>query len=199
MGVAALGEEVLPTTISLTGKVRFEKALLEFIAYGEHGHCQEHGTCSASVFDVQETYVNLFDRRNEMFEIREMQDDSIYTVNLAQRYCICGHFQVERLLCCHVLACCANQHLDWQVYVHDVYKMSEICKLYRDEFVPMGDPSTWPRYERATKGRPKSTRYLNEINSWDMRAPQQCTLCGREGYSRSRFLQCASLNSARVQ
>nr|XP_025611889.1 uncharacterized protein LOC112705268 [Arachis hypogaea] len=52
--------------------------------------------------------VNRFDRRNEMFEVREMQDGSIHTVNLAQRHCDCGHFQVERLPCHHVLACCAN-------------------------------------------------------------------------------------------
>ncbi|XP_016199126.1 uncharacterized protein LOC107640084 [Arachis ipaensis] len=91
--------------------------------------------------------VNWFDRRNEMFEVHEMQDDSIYTVNLAQRHYDCGHFQVERLSCRHVLACCANQRLDWQVYVHDMYKMSEICKVYKGEFVPMGDPSTWDRYE----------------------------------------------------
>ncbi|XP_057739739.1 uncharacterized protein LOC130956766 [Arachis stenosperma] len=93
--------------------------------------------------------VNRFDRRNEMFEVREMQDGTIYTVNLAQRHCDCGHFQVERLPCRHVLVCCANQRLDWQVYVHDVYKMSQICKVYRGEFVPMGDPSTWDRYEGA--------------------------------------------------
>ncbi|XP_025616572.1 uncharacterized protein [Arachis hypogaea] len=79
--------------------------------------------------------VNRFDRRNEMFEVRKMQDGTIYTV--------------ERLPCRHVLACCANQRLDWQVYVHDVYKMYEICKVYRGEFVPMGDPSTWDRYEEA--------------------------------------------------
>ncbi|RYR55582.1 hypothetical protein Ahy_A06g030772 [Arachis hypogaea] len=56
--------------------------------------------------------VNRFDRRNEMFEVHEMQDGSIYTVNLVQRHCDCGHFQVERLPCRHVLACCTNQRLD---------------------------------------------------------------------------------------
>ncbi|XP_072088021.1 uncharacterized protein [Arachis hypogaea] len=151
--------------------------------------------------------VNRFDRRNEMFEVREMQDGTIYTVNLAQRHCDCGYFQVERLPCRHVLACCANQCFDWQVYVHDVYKMSEICKVYRGEFVPMGDPSTWDRYEgakvianwtlrRVTKGRPKSTRYLNEMDSRDMRGPRRCTTCGRDGHSRSRCPQPAGPNSA---
>ncbi|RYR27735.1 hypothetical protein Ahy_B01g051773 [Arachis hypogaea] len=110
--------------------------------------------------------------RNEMFEVREMQDGTIYTVNLAQRHCDCGHFQV-----------------------------------YRGEFVPMGDPSTWDRYEgakvivnwtlrRATKGRPKSTRYLNEIHSREMRGPRRCTICGREGHSRNRCPQRAGPSSA---
>ncbi|RYR07521.1 hypothetical protein Ahy_B05g074891 [Arachis hypogaea] len=145
--------------------------------------------------------------RNEVFEVREMPDGSVYTVNLAQRHCDCGHFQVERLPCRHVLACCANQRLDWQVYVHDVYKMSEICKVYRGEFVPMGDPYTWALYEgakvianwtlrRATKGRPKSTRYLNEMDSRDMRGPRRCTTCGKEGHSRSRCPQRAGPSSA---
>nr|XP_025635766.1 uncharacterized protein LOC112729835 [Arachis hypogaea] len=39
--------------------------------------------------------VNRFDRRNEMFEVREMQDGTIYTVNLVQRHYNCSHFQVE--------------------------------------------------------------------------------------------------------
>ncbi|RYR31949.1 uncharacterized protein LOC107610568 [Arachis ipaensis] len=151
--------------------------------------------------------VNQFDRRNEMFEVRKMQDGSVYTVNLAQRHYDCGHFQVEQLPCHHVLACCANQHLDWKVYVHDVYKMSEICNVYRGEFVLMGDPSTWDRYEgakvianwtlrRATKGRPKSTRYLNEMDSRDMHGPHRCTVCEREGHSRSRCPQCVGPSSA---
>ncbi|RYR69377.1 hypothetical protein Ahy_A03g015933 [Arachis hypogaea] len=85
--------------------------------------------------------VNWFDRHNEVFEVREMQDGTIYTVYLAQRHCDCGHFQVERLSCRH--------RLDWQLYVHDVYKKPEICKVYKGEFVLMGGPFTWDRYERA--------------------------------------------------
>ncbi|RYR39109.1 hypothetical protein Ahy_A09g044541 isoform B [Arachis hypogaea] len=71
----------------------------------------------------------------------------------------------------------------------------------------MGDPSTWPKYDgpkvianwtlrHMIKGRLKSTRYLNEMDSWDMQAPCWCTLCGREGHNRSRCRQRASLCSA---
>ncbi|XP_016200064.1 uncharacterized protein LOC107641068 [Arachis ipaensis] len=112
--------------------------------------------------------VNRFDRHNEVFEVHEMDNGSIFTVNLAQRVCDCGHFQVERLPCRHVLACCANQRLDWQVYVNDVYKMSEIRKVYSAKFAPLGDPDTWPKYKgpkvignpslmKVAKGQPKST------------------------------------------
>ncbi|XP_016162717.1 uncharacterized protein LOC107605365 [Arachis ipaensis] len=117
-------------------------------------------------------------------------------VDLARRTCDCGRFQVEQIPCRHVIACCANQRLDWQLYVHDVYKMTEVHKVYRFEFTPLGDPKTWPAYEgptlvanpalrRTSKGRPKLTRYLNEMDSCDMRGPQICRLCGAQGHSRS--------------
>ncbi|RYR42427.1 hypothetical protein Ahy_A08g038912 [Arachis hypogaea] len=57
--------------------------------------------------------------------------------------------------------------------------MSEIRKVYRVEFVPLGDTETWPDYSDPTmvanpalrqtsKGYPKSTRYLNEMDSRKM-------------------------------
>ncbi|RYQ85672.1 hypothetical protein Ahy_B10g105252 [Arachis hypogaea] len=105
-------------------------------------------------------------------------------------------FEVERLPCRHVIACCANQRLDQKLYVHDIYKMTEVCKVYRFGFTPLGDPKTWPAYEgptlvsnlalrRTSKGHPKLTRYLNEIDSRDIRGPQICRLCGAQGYSQS--------------
>nr|XP_025648015.1 uncharacterized protein LOC112742994 [Arachis hypogaea] len=61
--------------------------------------------------------VHRFDRRNEVFEVREMTTE---------------------------------KRLDWQLYVHDVYKMTEVCKVYRFEFTPLGDLETWPAYEGPT-------------------------------------------------
>ncbi|XP_029153316.1 uncharacterized protein [Arachis hypogaea] len=102
--------------------------------------------------------VNLFDRHNEIFEVREMPSGIEYAVNLHQRYCDCGEFQTDRIPCRHVFACCANQRLDWQQYVH----------------------------ERVSKGRPKITRFLNEMDMRDMHGPRCCRLCGGEGHNRSR-------------
>ncbi|XP_057733987.1 uncharacterized protein LOC130949221 [Arachis stenosperma] len=144
--------------------------------------------------------VHHFDRRNEVFEVREMTTGKVLVVDLARRTCDCGHFQVERIPCRHVIACCANQRLDWQLYVHDVYKMTEVRKVYRFEFTPLGDPETWPTYEgptlvvspamrRTSKGRPKLTQYLNEMDSRDMRGPRICRLYGDQGHSRSKCPQ----------
>ncbi|XP_025685692.1 uncharacterized protein [Arachis hypogaea] len=156
----------------------------------------------ASMQQVGNIVVHRFDRRNEVFEVREMTTGKVLVIDLARRTCDCGHFQVERIPCRHVIACCANQRLDWQLYVHDVYKMTKVRKVYRFEFTPLGDPETWPAYEgptlvanptlrRTSKGRPKLTRYLNEMDSHDMRSPRICRLCGAQGHSRSRCPQRA--------
>ncbi|RYR74929.1 hypothetical protein Ahy_A02g009637 [Arachis hypogaea] len=144
--------------------------------------------------------VHRFDRRNEVFEVCKMISRKVLVVHLTRRACDCGHFQVERLPCRHVITCCANQRLDWQLYVHDVYKITEIRKVYRSEFTLLGDPETWPAYEgptlvaipalrRTLKGRPKLTRYLNGMDSRDMRGPRICRFCSAQGHSRSRCPQ----------
>ncbi|QHO56105.1 uncharacterized protein [Arachis hypogaea] len=156
----------------------------------------------ASMQQAGNIVVHRFDRRNEVFEVREMTSGKVLVVDLARRTFDCGHFQVERIPCRHVIACCANQRIDWHVYVHDVYKMSEVRKVYKFEFSPLGDAETWPPYEgptlvanpalrRTSKGRPKLTRYLNEMDSRDMRGPRICRLCGAQGHSRSRCPQRA--------
>ncbi|XP_015933131.1 uncharacterized protein LOC107459413 [Arachis duranensis] len=93
------------------------------------------------------------------------------------------------------------------VYVHDVYKMTEVRKVYRFEFTPLGDPETWPAYKgptlvanpalkRTSKGRPKLTRYLNEMDLRNMHGPRICRLCGAQGHSRSRCPQRAGPSGA---
>ncbi|XP_057754697.1 uncharacterized protein LOC130974007 [Arachis stenosperma] len=161
----------------------------------------------ASMQQAGNIVVHRFDRRNEVFEVRKMTTENVLVVDLARRTCDCGHFQVERIPCHHVIACCANQHLDWQLYVHNVYKMTEVRKVYRFEFTPLGDPQTWPAYEgptlvanpalrRTSKSRPKLTRYLNEMDSRDMRGPRICRFCGSQGHSRSRCPQRAGPSGA---
>ncbi|RYQ82968.1 hypothetical protein Ahy_B10g101577 [Arachis hypogaea] len=146
--------------------------------------------------------VSCFDRQNEVFEVREMPSGLEFAVDLRSLRCDCGEFQVDRIPCRHVFACCANQRLDWRLYVHDVYKMDQVRRVYRARFRPLGNPTTWPAYNgprfipnpymrRVSKGRPRMTRFLNEMDTRMLRRPRRCTLCGAEGHSRSRCRQCA--------
>ncbi|RYR03301.1 hypothetical protein Ahy_B06g082177 [Arachis hypogaea] len=132
--------------------------------------------------------VHQFDRRNKVFEVCKMSNE-----------------KVEQLPCHHVIAYYANQRLDWQVYVNDVYKMSEVRKVYQNKFVPLGDLETWPAFlgptlvanptlRQTSKGGLKLTRYLNEMDSREMRGPQICRLSGRQGHSHSRCPQRAGLS-----
>ncbi|RYR50949.1 hypothetical protein Ahy_A06g025991 [Arachis hypogaea] len=112
------------------------------------------------------------------------------------------HFQVERLPCQHVIAYYTNQCLDWKVYVNDVHKMSEVRNVYKNKFLPLGDPETWPAFlgptlvtnhtlRQTSKCRPKLTRYLNEMDSRKMRGSRICRLSGRQGHSHNRCPQRA--------
>nr|XP_029144546.1 uncharacterized protein LOC114924346 [Arachis hypogaea] len=56
--------------------------------------------------------VSCFDRQNEVFEVREMPSGLEFAVDLRGLRCDCGEFQVDRIPCRHVFACCANQRLD---------------------------------------------------------------------------------------
>ncbi|RYQ88036.1 hypothetical protein Ahy_B09g095478 isoform A [Arachis hypogaea] len=152
--------------------------------------------------------VSCFDRQNEVFEVREMPSGLEFAVDLRGLRCDCGEFQVDRIPCRHVFACCANQRLDWQVYVHDVYKMDQVRRVYRARFRPLGNPTTWPAYNgprfipnpflrRVGKGRPKMTRFLNEMDTRMLRRPRRCTLCGAEGHSRSRCRRQGGANANR--
>ncbi|RYQ91664.1 hypothetical protein Ahy_B09g097649 [Arachis hypogaea] len=73
--------------------------------------------------------VNFFDRKNEVFEVREMPSGVEYAVDLRRQRCDCVEFQVDRIPCPHV-------------YVHDVYKMYQIRRVYRARFRPLGNPTT---------------------------------------------------------
>ncbi|XP_057740416.1 uncharacterized protein LOC130957588 [Arachis stenosperma] len=144
--------------------------------------------------------VSCFDRENEIFEVREMPSGVEYAVGIRHHRCDCGEFQVDRIPCRHVFACSANQRLDWQVYVHDLYKMDQVRKTYRTRFRPMKNPTRWPAYHgprfvenpflrRVAKCRPKMTRFLNEMDTRMLCRPRRCKQCSAEGHSHSRCRQ----------
>ncbi|RYQ79106.1 hypothetical protein Ahy_Scaffold7g108305 [Arachis hypogaea] len=123
--------------------------------------------------------VSCFDRQNEVFEVREMPSGLEFAVDLRGLRCDCGEFQ-----------------------------MDQVRRVYRARFRPLGNPTTWPAYNgprfipnpflrRLGKGRPKMTRFLNEMDTRMLRRPRRCTLCGAEGHSRGRCRQQGGANANR--
>ncbi|XP_072074390.1 uncharacterized protein [Arachis hypogaea] len=123
-----------------------------------------------------------------------------YAFDLRRQYCDCSEFQVDRILCRHIYACCENRRVDWQMYVCDVYKMDQIRRVYKARFRLLENLTTWSVYygspfvpnsflRRVTKGRPKMTYFLNEIDTRMLRGPRHCRQCGGEGHSCSRSRQ----------
>nr|XP_025628428.1 uncharacterized protein LOC112721592 [Arachis hypogaea] len=157
-----------------------------------------------------------FYRLNELFTRKRAEAEArinaghvfseIVTSKLHANQLASGNIQVDRIPCRHVFACCANQRLDWQVYLHDVYKMDQIRRVYRARFRPLGNPTTWPAYNgprfvpnpflrRVAKSRPRMTRFLNEMDTRMLRGPRRCRQCGAEGHSRSRCRQAGGNNA----
>ncbi|RYQ93258.1 hypothetical protein Ahy_B09g099529 [Arachis hypogaea] len=139
--------------------------------------------------------VSCFDRQNEVFEVRECPSGVEYAVDLRRQRCDCGEFQVDRFrvdMCLLVV-----QTNDW--IGNCMYMMS--TRWTRARFRPLENPTTWPVYHgprfignpflrRVSKGRPRMTRFLNEMDTRMLRAPRRCKQCGAEGHSRSRCRQC---------
>ncbi|RYR75739.1 hypothetical protein Ahy_A01g000319 [Arachis hypogaea] len=90
----------------------------------------------------------------------------------------------------------------WIAFRVDMYLLVvQISDLIgRARFRPLENPMTWPVYTgprfvgnpfliRVAKGRPKITRFLNEMDPRMLRAPKRCKQYGAEGHSRSRCRQ----------
>ena len=150
--------------------------------------------------------VRAFDRRSSAFEVQEPYDPSNYQygrccrVNLTDRSCDCGEFQVEKFPCAHVFAACANVSLDPTQFVNRVFRLDTIMNIYSNEFQPIGDMVNWPNPSGPTlvpnpsmmrgQGRPRTSRIRNEMDWMEGRDEQlRCGLCRQPGHNRAT---CAS-------
>ncbi|XP_027368384.1 uncharacterized protein LOC113874358 [Abrus precatorius] len=132
--------------------------------------------------------VTQFDRRNEAFHVHDLSNNEEYRVHLRRSYCDCGNLQTDRYPCHHVIVASYSQNIVWHVYVNEVYTINQVCKVYKKEFGVVGNESKWHKYrgpklcpnpalKRTLKGRPKSTRFINEMDMRQMRRAPHCSLC----------------------
>jgi hypothetical protein len=140
--------------------------------------------------------VTQYDAFQNIFEVKDKHKNSRYTINMQERLCECGDFQVDRYPCRHAVACFQQSGVNWRMYVDTVYTTDEILRVYATNFVPIGHRDNWPIYHgpriepnkrllRGGKGRPKSSRYLNMMDTPQMRRQNRCTSCRQPGHNRS--------------
>ncbi|XP_057756302.1 uncharacterized protein LOC130975534 [Arachis stenosperma] len=144
--------------------------------------------------------VTLYDRHQSEYTVAETTPTGnfslgSYRVSLKDHTCDCGYFQALHYPCCHAIACCAHSRLNWAAYVHEVYRMSEVFKVYSNGFVPPIPEGLWPPYagptiipdpnmRRAREGRPKATRIRGPMDRSAENQPKRCGLCRQPGHTR---------------
>lgn len=166
----------------ITGGNKFGKAFMDRIRINQ----RESTTMSVLVHD----------RHHLIFTVRDKNSND-FKVEMRRMSCDCGNFQVDRFPCRHAFACISKLRLKWETYVDDVYTLARIYQVYERPFKAIGHNDTWELYTgpeihpnytmlRKAKGRPKSTRYLNEMDSSMMRRRKNCSLCKQVGHRRSQ-------------
>ncbi|PNX76838.1 receptor-like protein kinase HSL1 [Trifolium pratense] len=132
--------------------------------------CQERITDAMT--KAHSHVVTRFDRQRfsveETEDAREGRPKDTFKVHLEEKWCDFGKFQALYLPCSHVIAACFHAHLDYQVYIDDVYKVANVCRLYEHTFNVVQGQRYWPKYEgqvlflhpdmkRVNKGHPKKS------------------------------------------
>ncbi|RYR04348.1 hypothetical protein Ahy_B06g084043 [Arachis hypogaea] len=153
--------------------------------------------CDTNDYVIGTRFRATFYRLNELFTKKKVKVEACISTGYNAVFEVCK-MPSDQIAYHHVFACYANQFLDWQVYVHEVYRMRELRKVYRAKFRPLKNTITWlvvggPRMihnlilRKVCEGCPrKRICFLNEMDMRKMCGLRHCRLCGVEGYSRSR-------------
>jgi hypothetical protein len=84
--------------------------------------------------------VTHFDRQSLTFSVHEIvnhnegQPMGDFLVDLLNKCCDCGRFQVLHLPCSHVIAACSSDRQNYQVYISEVYQVSTVLNVYNEPF-----------------------------------------------------------------
>ena len=122
-----------------------------------------------------------------------------HVVKLGDRSCSCGKWQAYHIPCSHVIAACADQHINVYQYIDPFYSLIEMLACYQPYFQPMKDTpyleedpnlnlpmlQADPRLFRQ-HGRPKSTRLRNEMDWRENQRKQNCGLYNKKGHNRRK-------------
>uniref|UniRef100_A0A2N9F1B3 SWIM-type domain-containing protein n=1 Tax=Fagus sylvatica TaxID=28930 RepID=A0A2N9F1B3_FAGSY len=145
--------------------------------------------------------VTMFDRNLGVFEIRtspnlgsSYRGDHTHQIRLHEGTCTCGKWQMFKIPCSHLIACCSDQHINVMQFIDPCYRLTEQLACYSRPFEPVKDELYWKPIEGPTlrpdptmarqKGRPKSTRIRNEMDWRESQPKPRCGICQVEGHNR---------------
>ncbi|XP_075665295.1 uncharacterized protein LOC142634952 [Castanea sativa] len=146
--------------------------------------------------------VIVFSHEDSLFEVgTPINPNSAYRgnhrheVNLRESTCSCQKWQVYKIPCSHVIAVCKYQDISAMRYIDRCYCLEEQVACYAPRFCMVPDnvhwnepdfPVLYPNVKlRRVKGRPRSTRLLNEMDLGTEHKPRPlCNLCRKECHNR---------------
>ncbi|XP_057526227.1 uncharacterized protein LOC130805469 [Amaranthus tricolor] len=103
------------------------------------------------------------------FEVDD--DEESYVVNLTNKTCLCGSWNLIGIPCKHVMACIVLRKLDASEFVHEAYLVETYAKTYAPKFYGMPGHKMWPTTTlakplpppfRKMPGRPKMRKRKKE-------------------------------------
>ncbi|XP_022023776.1 uncharacterized protein LOC110924041 [Helianthus annuus] len=78
-----------------------------------------------------------FNLQKGIFEVITQKGKNVQIVNLEQKTCTCGKWEIFKYPCSHVLSACANLSLNTWQYVHKCYSIVDYCATWSYEFSPL--------------------------------------------------------------
>nr|KAJ0204158.1 hypothetical protein LSAT_V11C500236490 [Lactuca sativa] len=123
-----------------------------------------------------------------LFELITQRGRNVQVVNLEQKTCTCGKWEVFKYPCSHVLSARATLSLNSWQYIDKCYSIVKYRDTWASEFSPLPHEAYWPQslfkellpnleLLRNKKGRPRSTRLQNGIDIKEGRKANHCGIC----------------------
>ena len=135
-----------------------------------------------------------FNVTRQLLEITDKTGD-VYIVNLQERTCNCGLWNVYKIPCSHAFAGYSHCRVDVMQGVDDILKIDAYEKTWEPEFFPIAHPDYWPEdtlpnlvanpiRRRTNRGKGQSTRRHNEMDWGSHKGTTRCSICKQVGHDR---------------
>jgi hypothetical protein len=137
------------------------------------------------------------------FEVKQINGRGRqYTVNLENKTCSCGYFQLAGLPCHHAISAIYKCQKQIDDFIHPCYSVETFNKIYAHCLQPVEGEELWPispnprpeapSFVRMPKGRPKKNDRKREEHEKPKGKKMskhgtliKCSICGNEGHNKT--------------